>query len=228
MKQLPNIITLGNLLTGSIGILFLFTHPETPTAWFVWIACLFDFLDGFTARLLKVTSSMGKELDSLADVVSFGVLPSLFMLKFLEKSGTDQMVLPWLALLLAAAAAWRLAKFNTDSRQAYGFLGLPTPAHALFITGLPALLAVTGLQNFNLILGLVAIGFMAFLMTSEVPMPALKFKTFNWSENKLTYLLVLSGLILFIMLQEAGIAATILFYIIISFFSPKSSSASNG
>jgi len=224
MKHLPNIITLGNLLTGSVGICFLFTHPETPTAWFVWIACLFDFLDGFTARLLKVASPMGKELDSLADVVSFGVLPSLFMLKFLEKSGSDQVLLPWLALQLAAAAAWRLAKFNTDSRQSYGFLGLPTPAHALFITGLPALLTITGLQNLNLALGLVAVGFMTYLMTSEIPMPALKFKNFSWSENKLTYLLVLIGLILFILLKEAGIAATILFYIIISFFSPKSSS----
>ena len=222
-RQIPNMLTLANLLTGTTGIIFLFTRPEWAAAWFIWMACVFDFLDGFAARALKVTSPIGKELDSLADVVSFGVLPSLFMFQFLEKSDVGSAV--WIALLLAAAAAWRLAKFNTDSRQTMGFLGLPTPAHALFITGLPFLINVAGIESFSLWIGLASVITMSWLMISELPLPALKFKSFSWKENQFTYLLIAVSLILIVFFREAGIPASILVYILFSFFIPDSRKA---
>lgn len=222
-RQIPNFLTLANLLTGTSGIIFLFTKPEWSPAWFVWLACGFDFLDGFAARALKVTSPIGKELDSLADVVSFGVFPSLFMMKLLENSGAGYSA--WIALLLAAAAAWRLAKFNTDSRQTMGFLGLPTPAHALFITGLPYLLSVTNMESLNLYIGIGAVLTMAWLMVSELPLPALKFKSINWTENKFTFSLLLISLALIFLFKEAGIPLSILVYIIFSFFIPDTRKA---
>lgn len=222
-RQIPNLLTLSNLLTGTSGIIFLFTKPEWSPAWFVWLACVFDFLDGFAARALKVTSPIGKELDSLADIVSFGVFPSLFMFKLLENSGAGSMA--WFALMLAAAAAWRLAKFNTDTRQTMGFLGLPTPAHALFITGLPFLLSFTGMDSIMLYAGLVSVFAMAWLMISELPLPALKFKSMGWTENRFTFSLILLSLALIIFLKEAGIPLSILVYIIFSFFIPDNRKA---
>ena len=223
IKHLPNSLTLGNLLCGCIGIVCLYTRPELTPAWFVWAGCLFDFLDGFAARALKVSSPIGKELDSLADVVSFGVLPSLFMFGFLTQAGAGMW--SWSALLLAAAAALRLAKFNTDTRQTNGFLGLPTPAHALFITGLPFLITLTGLETYTLWFGSGAVLLMSLLMVSELPLPALKFRSFSWKENKMTFTLIGVSSLLFSLFKEAGIPASILAYLIISFFSPTTRKA---
>jgi CDP-diacylglycerol--serine O-phosphatidyltransferase len=220
IKHLPNALTLGNLFCGFAGIICSFIRPDLPTAWFVWAACLFDFLDGFAARALKVTSPIGKELDSLADVVSFGVLPSIFIYRLLDSNGAGYFA--WSAFALAAMAALRLAKFNTDTRQSYGFIGLPTPAHALFITGILFLIDYAGLQSYTLQIGLGAVGAMSWLMVSEISLPALKFKSFSWKENKLTWIIPAGSLILIVLMKEAGIPASILFYILISLIYPSS------
>lgn len=225
-KHIPNLLTIGNLLTGSIGIVFLFTSSDWHPAWFIWIACLFDFMDGFTARALKVTSPIGKELDSLADVISFGLFPAIFMFRFLEQSQAGWMA--WCAFFLCACAAFRLAKFNTDSRQTSGFIGLPTPAHALFITGLPDLINLIDATAHNLLFGFGSVVMIGFLMTSELKMPALKFNTFSWKENRLTYTLLLTGLFTIVLFKEAGIPLAILIYIILSFFSAKSKNQVTG
>jgi CDP-diacylglycerol---serine O-phosphatidyltransferase len=138
LRHLPNILTCCNLISGCLGILFLLEGRGIPAAYFVWISCLFDFFDGFAARWLKVSSPIGKELDSLADVVSFGVLPSFVMYKLLDNN-TLVTYLPYIAFMIAAFSALRLAIFNVDETQTDSFRGLNTPANTLFISALPLL-----------------------------------------------------------------------------------------
>jgi len=213
IKHLPNALTVGNLLCGCAGIVCAFTQPELSLAWFVWAACLFDFLDGFSARLLNVTSAIGKELDSLADVVSFGVLPSVQMYMLGQSHGAW---VQWSGFLLAAFAALRLAKFNVDTRQSQSFIGLPTPAMALFITGLPFLLQLTGMETPSPVILLSATGLMAVVMVAELPMPALKFKSLAWKGNELIFFLLAASLLLVLLFREAGISLSILFYLVLS------------
>src|SRR5690242_18766414 len=137
-KHIPNVLTCGNLLCGCLGIIFCLENRAVPIAYFVWVAGIFDFFDGFTARWLKVTSPIGKELDSLADMVSFGLLPSLVMYKMIEACTTN-VYLPYTALMIAVCSALRLAIFNIDETQHDSFKGLNTPANTIFITGLPFL-----------------------------------------------------------------------------------------
>lgn len=217
-NQVPNSLTIANLLCGCGGIVCLFTRPDLAPAWFVWAACVFDFFDGFAARALKVASPIGKELDSLADVVSFGVLPSVFMYRFLETAGGGYFA--WSAFALAAMAALRLAIFNVDTRQSYGFIGLPTPAHALFITGIPFFIDYAGIEVYALQIGIISVVGMAWLMVSEISLPALKFKSFSLKENKLTLIIAGVSLLLIVFMKEAGIPASILFYVLISLVYP--------
>ncbi len=224
MKHLPNLLTLGNLLCGCAGIVCAFTRPDLPLAWFVWAACLFDFLDGFSARLLKVTSAIGKELDSLADVVSFGVLPAVQV--FMLLGGTDGGAIAWSGFALAACAALRLAKFNVDTRQSDSFIGLPTPAMALFITGLPFLLHLMGPDPAPVYLPVLATVLMALSMVAPLPMPALKFKSLAWKGNGLIFMLLAASLLLVLVFREAGISLSILLYLLLSLlarFNPKTS-----
>lgn len=224
IKHLPNTLTLGNLLCGCAGIVCAFTRPELPLAWFVWAACLFDFLDGFSARLLNVSSAIGKELDSLADVVSFGVLPSVQM--FLMMGGTTGGPIAWTGFALAAFAALRLARFNVDDRQSESFIGLPTPAMALFITGLPFALALISPDEIPVHLPLLATMLMALAMVSPLPMAALKFKSLSWKGNQLIFLLLATAVVLIGLTGAAGISFSILFYLLLSLltrFSPKTS-----
>src|SRR5687767_3112110 len=147
-KHIPNFLTCCNLLCGTLGILNIFDFPYLieeveykgvlPAAYFVWAACTFDFFDGFAARMLKVSSPIGKELDSLADVVSFGILPSVVMYKMLSDS-TDSAVIPYAGFMIAVFSALRLAIFNVDETQRDSFRGLNTPANTIFITSLPLL-----------------------------------------------------------------------------------------
>ena len=224
MKHLPNLLTLGNLLCGCAGIVCAFTRPELPLAWFVWAACLFDFLDGFSARLLQVTSAIGKELDSLADVVSFGVLPSVQV--FMLLGGANGGTIAWTGFALAAFAALRLAKFNVDTRQTESFIGLPTPAMALFITGFPFLLELMAPGTVPIYLPLLATLLMALSMVAPLPMPALKFKSLAWKGNELIFLLLSASLLLMMVFREAGISLSILLYLLLSLlarFTPKTS-----
>ena len=137
-KHIPNALTSANLLCGMIGIVYVLGGEINFGAYFIFLAALFDFLDGFVARMLKVSSDIGKQLDSLADLVTFGVLPSFILFKMVE-SNTEIWILPFLVLIVAVFSAVRLAKFNIDERQSDRFIGVPTPANALLISTLPFL-----------------------------------------------------------------------------------------
>ena len=216
--QLPNFITLLNLLSGVVGILWVLEGQLLYGAYFVILSAGFDFLDGFAARLLKVQSNMGKELDSLADVVSFGVLPGI-LLYSLTKAQTDSQVLPYLTLIIPMLSAYRLAKFNLDTRQSDRFIGLPTPANALLLSTLPHLVAqwpelapwVTSP------IALVVIAWAtSILLVSELPLIALKFKNSSFADNTYRYTLLCLGAFCFTWLQLAGIPLIIIAYLMLS------------
>lgn len=214
--QIPNALTLLNLLFGVIGIIWVLDGQLLTGAYFVLIAAGFDFLDGFVARMLKVQSDMGKELDSLADVVSFGVLPGLILFMMTKNSVSPDSYLPYLTLIVPMLSGYRLAKFNLDTRQSDRFIGLPTPANALFLSTLPYLAIQWPVLGEWLSLPIVLIGIawlFAILLVSEIPLIALKFKNFAFSKNRFRYLLVFLSLGIFIWLQLAGIPLVILAYI---------------
>jgi CDP-diacylglycerol--serine O-phosphatidyltransferase len=216
--QFPNFITLLNLLSGMVGILWVLEGQLLYGAYFVILSAGFDFLDGFAARLLKVQSDMGKELDSLADVVSFGVLPGI-LLYSLTKAQTDSQVLPYLTLIIPMLSAYRLAKFNLDTRQSDRFIGLPTPANALLLSTLPHLVAhwpelapwVTSP------IALVVIAWAtSILLVSELPLIALKFKNSSFADNTYRYTLLCLGAFCLAWLQLAGIPLIIIAYLMLS------------
>lgn len=195
-------------------------------AYFVLIAAAFDFFDGFVARLLKVQSAIGKELDSLADVVSFGVLPGVILFS-MAKSHSDQEWLPYLTLIVPMLSAYRLAKFNLDTRQSDRFLGLPTPANALYISTLPylALQWPAFGQLITQPTSLVIIAWIfSILLIIELPLIALKFKNFGFGNNKFRYLLIVTGIVSFAWIQLAGIPLLILAYIALSILEQVSGS----
>lgn len=218
-RHIPNLLTLGNLVTGCIGIVCAFERPEIAPIWFVAIACTFDFLDGFAARLLKVSSPMGKELDSLADVVSFGVYPSVIVFKALQQSHANDWM--WAAFALAAFAALRLARFNTDDRQTEAFIGLPTPAMAMFIAPLPAVVGTAIEEPYRMWTLLAAVSLMSAVMVAPLPLTALKFKTFSWSGNQVRYGILAGSAALLLWLGSAGLPAVILLYLSSTFFASK-------
>ena len=212
IRHLPNFLTCCNLVCGCLGLIFLWENPQIPTAYFVWAACLFDFFDGFAARLLKVSSPIGRELDSMADMVSFGALPSLFMYKLLQfESPVDYM--PYIAILIAVCSALRLAIFNIDETQSDSFKGLPTPANALFITGL-AFLDYTFFDFvFNPVVLVVIIVVFSLLLVSRFELFALKFKNFTWTDNKVRFTFLLLSVLLLAVFQFAAIPLIIILYV---------------
>lgn len=208
LRHLPNALTCCNLLCGVLGILFI---KEIEPIWFIGLACVFDFLDGFVARLLKVSSPIGKELDSLADMVTFGVLPSLYWFYLIEDDK-----LRFVALLIAVCSAIRLAKFNVDERQVDGFIGVPTPANALFLGTFPFLYT-----DFQVPQGAaIAITLLfSFLMVSPLGMFSLKFKRFGWKGNELRFTFLIGAVLLIGIFQVAGVALAIILYILASLIS---------
>lgn len=214
-KHLPNTLTCLNLVSGCVGIVFVLEGNSLPAAYFVWAACVFDFFDGFAARWLKVSSAIGKELDSLADMVSFGVLPSVMMYTWL-KERTDNSTLPYAAFLLAVFSALRLAKFNIDERQTTSFIGLPTPANALFITALPFLpLQVLSFIEQPWMLVLILVAF-SVLLISELELFALKFKNFAWVGNQVRFTFLAAAIVLLVFFQQSSLPLIILLYILVS------------
>ncbi len=214
-SQIPNTITLLNLLAGVIGIIWVLEGDVTSGAYFIILAAIIDFFDGFAARLLKVQSEIGKQLDSLADLVSFGVLPGMILFE-MTRSVTESEYLPFLSLTVPLFSALRLAKFNLDTRQSDRFIGLPTPANALFISTLPYLglhwpLVGTWLE-IPWVLLLIAWVF-SILLVLELPLIALKFKSFAPAQNLFRYALLAIGLALLLWLGLAGIPLIILAYI---------------
>ena len=215
--QLPNFITLLNLLSGVLGIIWVLDGQPLYGAYFVILAATFDFFDGFVARLLKVQSDIGKELDSLADVVSFGVLPGI-LLYSLTKTQTDSQFHPYLTLIVPLLSAYRLAKFNLDTRQSDRFIGLPTPANALLLTTVPHLAAHW--PEFPWLSRPIALVVLAWitslLLIAELPLIALKFKNSSFADNSYRYALLVIGAVCLIWLQLAGIPLVILTYLLLS------------
>lgn len=256
MKNIPNLFTLLNLFLGATAIIFIlqtgqtiafidaegYTQVDLPEkitwgAVLIFAAAVVDFLDGFLARLLKATSPMGKQLDSLSDVVSFGVAPGLIIYQLLrisyarEENGLDvslAFLLP--ALLIPCAAAWRLAKFNIDEEQQYSFKGLPTPAAGLFIASLPLILwfpsAILNVTDFIInrwVLYLIIV-VISVLMVSNLPLLGMKFKDFSIKNNLPRYLLVVIAVAAAVLLKWLAAPVLLVAYVILSLlFKNKSS-----
>ncbi len=277
-KHIPNIITSGNLLCGCVATVLAFQGNLVWSAYAVGIAIVFDFFDGFAARMLGVSGEMGKQLDSLADMVTFGVVPGVLVYQMLsvwvmkqslanfeivsilpfhgevKDSAGWMFALPFAGFILTVFSAIRLAKFNIDVRQKDSFIGIPTPANAILVCSLPLMLdlhlpgllsgsssltpnplhafgdlwksgdALTGmfegdsLHNFILnpwfLITLTLV--MSYLMVAELPLFALKFKSFKWTENKMRYSFLLISAVLLIIFRYIGIPIVILLYVVLS------------
>ncbi len=245
-RHIPNLFTLLNLVFGCLAIVVtlqngiviqyaadgmqLIDIPEKiwMASLFIGLAALVDFLDGFVARLFKASSEMGKQLDSLADVVSFGVAPAMILFQFLrmsiaqEEDGLNATII-WLlpAFILAAAAAWRLAKFNLDDSQSFGFKGMPTPAVGLLIASLPLIywnihsqIMVDIIFNKWFLYGLIV--FLSWLMVSNLPMMALKFKDFSIKNNLPKIILLVIAIVAALFLHWLAVPIVFIAYIILS------------
>ena len=234
-KHVPNFITCLNILSGCLAVIFALKGQLTVSVVFIIFASIFDFLDGVAARLLKAYSLMGKELDSLADMISFGLAPGMLMFVMLEYSlfginvQSDNLLdLPFgdifflsASLLIPIFSGLRLAKFNIDTRQTDSFVGLPTPANALFIASI-ALITEHGIYD-NLdsiilqpiVLLLITI-ILSLLLVSELPMFSLKFKNLTWKDNHIRFIFLTISLIFILTFNIYGIAAAILSFILIS------------
>ncbi|MDN3202846.1 CDP-diacylglycerol--serine O-phosphatidyltransferase [Algoriphagus sediminis] len=215
IKHIPNSLTLLNALSGSIGIIQVLDGNIYYGAYFVLISAFLDFLDGFAARLLKVQGELGKQLDSLADAISFGLLPGIVLFAMSESKAEADWI-TYITLAVPVFSIYRLAKFNLDTRQTDRFIGLPTPASALMITTLP-FLATRWIQlgswlTLPLFLAGIAI-VISYLLIAEIPLIALKFKNFSLKDNVYRYLLIILGFVVAIWLGLAGIPFIILAYI---------------
>lgn len=190
---------------------------------FIVIGAVFDFFDGMVARMLNVSSPIGKELDSLADDVTFGFAPSAIIFSFLCSFHNHLLFIPFLAFIMAAFSALRLAKFNLDARQALGFIGLPTPANALFWGSL-----IVGINDNNFTFDgmewvILAGTFLScYLLIAEIPMFALKFKHWGWKGNEIKYIFILSCVPILFLLGIAGFAVIIAWYVILSIATKQS------
>ncbi len=226
-KHLPNAFTCGNLLCGCAGVVAVLVRNELLTAsYLIGVAAVLDFLDGFLARLLKAYSPIGKELDSLADMVTFGLLPSIIVFRLMGQSlqGPEYdlvtySALPHVAFVIAVFSALRLAKFNVDPRQSDSFIGVPTPANALLIASLPLILR----QHPDWFDFLVRPGFlivfsvvMSLLLVAELPLVALKFKTYAFRPNAARYLFLGASAGLLVALGATAVPVIIALYLVVS------------
>ena len=221
-KHIPNTITCCNLISGCIATYFAFQNEFQLALLFIVIGAVFDFFDGMVARLLHVSSPIGKELDSLADDITFGFAPSAMVFSYLcTFHEPHSLILPFLAFVMAAFSALRLAKFNLDERQSMGFIGLPTPANALFwgalIVGCGEWLSnQPSLHGILPYLVILFVFICCYLLVSEIPMFALKFKHCGWKGNEIKYIFLLSSAILLALFQVIGIAIVIAWYVTLS------------
>lgn len=228
MKQIPNTITCCNLLCGCVATGFAFQGNYAAALAFIIAGAVFDFFDGFAARLLKVSSPMGKELDSLADDITFGFAPATIVYSLLRETAVPMpcawldTLLPYAAFLIAAFSALRLAKFNIDERQATTFYGLPTPANALFWSAL-AYGAHDWLLAFPHTCWILLAGilFSCYILVADVPMFALKFKSFGWRGNGLRYSFILLSAALLLLLGWSGFSVVIVLYILLSLIAAR-------
>lgn len=222
-KHIPNTITCCNLISGCIAISFALAGNHKMALFWIIMGAVFDFFDGMIARLLKVSSPIGKELDSLADVVTFGVAPSailfseLYTLQYPGYMQGLEKIFPYCAFLIAAFSALRLAKFNLDERQSTSFIGLPTPANALFwgsfIIGGHTFIEST---RWAIPLLLIMICVSCYLLIAEFPMFALKFKKWTWKGNKIKYIFILTCIPMLLFLGYSAFSAIIAWYVVLS------------
>ena len=228
VRNIPNTLTSCNLFSGCIAAYMAFHGNYKEALLFIVLGAMFDFFDGMTARLLHVSSPIGKELDSLADDITFGLAPAAIAFSlFKEVYYPDFLmpvagIMPYTAFLIAVFSGLRLAKFNIDERQTSSFIGMPTPANALFW----ASLAVGGhsfliSDNFKAIYLFVLVVVMSLLLVAELPMFSLKFKDLSWGHNKVSYIFLIVSLPLLIIFQLSGIAAVIIWYILLSLATRK-------
>ncbi|MCK5823144.1 MAG: CDP-diacylglycerol--serine O-phosphatidyltransferase [Bacteroidales bacterium] len=232
-RFIPNFITSLNLFSGSIASVLAFEGYLTYAAAFIVLASIFDFFDGMSARLLKVSSPMGKELDSLSDLVSFGFAPSVILYSLLKQIvfpniqmdlsniQFSQILILLSPFLIAVFSGLRLAKFNVDERQTSSFIGLPTPANALLIVSLPIILSCSNydymhslILNVYVLIPLIFI--QSYLLVAEFPMFSFKFKNLKFNDNKIRYIFLISTIVLFVIFKFAAIPLTIFTYIIFS------------
>lgn len=223
-------LTLLNLLCGCLAIISTFHKSFELTAILLVIAAIFDFFDGFAARLLGVHSELGKQLDSLADMVTFGVVPGFVMYQLIIYAigsgaaylGPDEPVwyLAYAGMLIPLFSAYRLAKFNIDTRQSDQFIGLPTPANALLISFLPLLMIPEGNAIAEILLKpyvlITLCAIQSYLMVAELPMIALKFKSFGWKGNQWRYLLLLLSAVVVLLIKQKAVPFIIILYVILS------------
>ena len=222
LKQLPNALTACNLVCGCLGIIQCFNGNLELSAIFILVAAVFDFFDGFVARAVKANSAMGKELDSLADCVSFGALPAFILYHLMLQSTNLAQAGTWWVysgLLIAVFSALRLAKFNIDTRQTDSFIGVPTPADAMLIGSFPYLINQKTffepfLTNVYVLAGIAVV--MSYLMIAELPLLALKFKDFSWDKNSYVYALLLGSVVLLGLLQISAVPIILVLYILLS------------
>ena len=233
-KHIPNLITLLNLFSGCIALIYATQHNFEMAFFFVSLGIFLDFFDGFFARLFQVSSPLGLQLDSLADMVTSGVVPGLTMFyMMLEAFGlqisdpfSGQYALAFLGFLVTLGSCYRLANFNIDTRQTDSFIGLPTPANALFILSLPlvvrhfdSFMLFELLSNYGVLLA-ISIG-SAYILNAEIPLFSLKVKKLTVKDNKLTFFFLAVSLLLLVTLQFLGIPLVILFYIFLSILNNK-------
>lgn len=231
-KHIPNAITLLNLFSGIIAVFYAVFGQLELAGLFAIIGIGFDFFDGLAARLLNVQGELGKQLDSLADMVTSGVVPGVVLFQLILRATsntsiqavfqTDTLeVLPFFGLLVTLASAYRLAKFNIDTRQSSSFVGLPTPANTLFIVSLPWIISYSDVTLFIELLHnpyvLIGLAFVcSYLLNAEIPLFALKFKSFTWKENNYKFVFLGMSIALILSLQFVAIPLVILLYVLIS------------
>lgn len=242
-KHIPNAITCGNLFCGCLAIVNAFHGNLVVSAYLVGIAAVLDFFDGFAARILKVSGELGKQLDSLADMVTFGVVPGVVMFQLLGQAWWGMHMdgaafnpklnahlakyYPYIAFipfLITIFSAIRLAKFNIDTRQTNSFIGVPTPANSILICSLPLIQAFQStlfgfdfnaiITNVYFLLGLSIL--MSYLLVAELPLFALKFKNFGWADNKLRFSFLIISVLLIALLHFVAIPFIIFLYIVLS------------
>lgn len=228
-KHIPNLCTSLNLFSGCIACVMAFEGAYLWVVIWVIIGSVFDFFDGFFARLLNAPSPIGKELDSLADLISFGLAPSLVVFRYLS----DNLVfpiedlnvyIPYLGFIIAVFSALRLAKFNVDERQTSSFIGLPTPANALFWISYAYGIQTLSPSLFLTVSTIVLIFVFSFLLIAEIPMFSLKMKSYAFKGNELRYILIAFVVLSFVVFNIAGIAIGMIFYVLLSItslFLPK-------
>ena len=229
-RHIPNTVTCCNLFSGCLAIVWAYQGNYQVALGFILLGAVFDFFDGMLARALLAYSPLGKELDSLADDITFGVAPSMIVFSLFKEVSVPAFLspvagyLPYAAFLIAVFSALRLAKFNIDTRQTSSFIGVPTPANALFWGAL-----VVGAHDFlvsdffNACYLLLLVGFTSWLLVAEIPMFSLKFKNLFWRDNKVQFVFLLGCVPLVLFLGIAGLAAIIIWYALLSLITQRKS-----